>query len=43
MCKCQARTFEGHLRKCRSGYPGHVYTGPLGMPDMGRPVRTPAK
>lgn len=39
MCKCGAKTFAGHLRKCRSGYPGHVYTGGLGMPFPIPPIK----
>lgn len=27
-CKCGARTYNGHLTKVSSGYPGHVYRGP---------------
>lgn len=26
-CKCGARTYQGHQKKCASGYPAHVYRG----------------
>jgi hypothetical protein len=28
-CKCGARTYRGHVKKYRAGYPAHVYRGPF--------------
>lgn len=25
ICKCGAETYKGHLEKCESGYPAHIY------------------
>lgn len=26
-CKCGSKSYEGHLKKVSSGWPGHVYSG----------------
>lgn len=33
-CKCKARTYEGHLKKIRAGYPGHAYHGAIWRPGL---------
>lgn len=27
-CKCGARTYGGHVKKVKKGYPAHTYQGP---------------
>ena len=27
MCKCGAKSYQGHLNKVQRGYPGHVFNG----------------
>jgi hypothetical protein len=34
-CKCGGRTYDQHLKKVASGYPGHAYRGPVWLPPKG--------
>lgn len=33
MCKCKARTYNGHLKKVANGYTGHAYSGVFSYTD----------